>query len=405
MFSLLMSGEPESFKCGRISDLTMKPFPTETIKDLFVQLVKFPTINPPGDTKEVVEFLNQWFIEHKIPSEVITHEKDGLTLHNIIARLGMGQKKILLSGHLDVVPPGAEDGWVANDPFSCCEQEGLVYGRGTADMKGGVAGLLATMLILADEEAFLSEYELVFLGSADEEAGMTGAERLLETGVMEGAACLVIPEATNLHVAVAEKGVFWCKVTTSGKAAHGSMPQEGISAIESMYEIIYLLQQSLKEGRSNTFLGKTTLNIGTIHGGTKINIVPDNCVIETDFRLIPEDAVGFEDKLRTLLGQASHEVHLEVTHILPPVQSDPRHPFVVELCKLSGNPDPIGVTYATDGAILVGEPQSPIPFVVFGPGDPSIIHKSNEHIRFDDVQRFSEVLAKALLSSFPTGAN
>ena len=377
----------------------MQSFPRSLIRSSFKSLIQFQTENPPSFTKNIVNYLKNWFKEQNIPNSTVhAYQKDGTPMHNLVTTLGTGSKKIILCGHLDTVPAGNIEDW-DNPPFEAVEKQGIIYGRGSADMKGGVAGILGTMLMLQDEKDFLKEYQLVFAGTADEEAGMSGAAYLQQTGLMQNARCLIIPEATNLQVGISEKGVFWSKITVHGKAAHGSMPQEGINAIEGAARLMPKLHGLLDQNLQNKWLGQSTLNIGKIHGGNATNVVPDRCTIETDFRLIPEEYNNFETKLRTLLSNFEYQSSVEIGNNLTPIQSDLKFPFIQNLLHQS-KAKPSGMTYATDAAKLIGVLKSPIPFVIFGPGDPTIIHKVNEHIKFEDVAQFSIILAESLLATY-----
>ncbi|MHA2362726.1 MAG: M20 family metallopeptidase [Candidatus Hodarchaeales archaeon] len=381
----------------------MKKFDQPLIKSLLVDLIEYQTENPGGITKEICDYLRDWSTEQGIKSKIYEYVKDDIKLHNIVMTIGTGsKKKIVLSGHLDTVPAGDHAEW-DDHPFAGVEKDGKIYGRGSADMKGGVAGLLATMLMLQDENDLLDNYQIVFAGTADEETDMSGSANLKEIGIMDDAICLVIPEATNLRVGIAEKGVFWGKITVHGKAAHGSMPDEGVNAIEGAVQLFPQLHQILDPKLTNEWLGRSTLNIGTIIGGNKINVVPDTCIFQTDYRLIPEEYDKFEQKLREKLAEfTSYKTSIDVVHKLIPIQSDLNHAFIQNLLNLLKETKPIGVTYGTDGVNLIDQSPSTIPFVIYGPGDPTIIHKVNEHIVFADIEKFSQTLAVNIIKTYST---
>ena len=195
----------------------MQEFNHSLIKSTLIDLIQQQTENPYSLTKDIANYLRDWFHDQGISKVIIdAYPKNEHTLHNIVATLGTGPKKIVLSGHLDTVPAGDRSDW-DDSPFGGVEKNGNIYGRGSSDMKGGVAGILGTMLMLQDETDLLNQYQIVFAGTSDEESGMTGAAHLKEIGVMDDAICLVIPEATNLNVGIAEKGVIWGKITVYGK--------------------------------------------------------------------------------------------------------------------------------------------------------------------------------------------
>jgi succinyl-diaminopimelate desuccinylase len=367
---------------------------------LFVlkRLIQIPTENPPGKTIDIVNFLiNEVFLkEEGFRNEVISYIENGIELHNLITKIGYGRNKIFLSGHFDVVPVGDQNKW-NYPPFSAKEVDGKVYGRGSADMKGGITSLIGTMKLLKTNPKFLNNFELVFLGTADEETGMSGSFTLAERGYLDKAQLLIVAEPTNLNIGIAEKGLLWAKLKIYGKSAHGSMPNEGINAIEGALDIIPQLYDCL-DNKKNRILGQSTLNIGKIIGGTKINVVPDYSELEVDFRLIPEQLKeSVLTKLRAIKSESCN-IELEITKDHPALQSDLNYPFI-KILKKFANTNYIGLSYATDAVYYI-DPNNPVPFVIFGPGNPNIIHKIDEWISVENIFKATELLTNALLQTF-----
>ena len=263
-------------------------------------------------------------------------------------------------------------------------------------MKGGLTSLIGVLKILRTNKEFLKEYELVFVGTADEEDGMSGALALNKKGIMNNASLLIIAEPTDLNIGIAEKGLLWVTLKVNGKAAHGSTPEEGINAIEGGLNIIPQLHTCLLNIK-NPILGHSTLNIGKIKGGTKINIVPDYTELEIDFRLIPEQNPEYViDKLRKLHCDPC-DIDIEITNNLPALQTDVNHNFIKNLKRIS-NRELIGLSYATDAARLINS-DNPVPFVIFGPGNPQNVHTINESITYDQVFLVTKFLTKTLLET------
>jgi len=362
------------------------------------KLIHIPTENPLGKTDEIVDFLiKEVFREEEgFHNEIITHVKDGVELHNLVTKIGSGKKKILLSGHFDTVPVGDQTKW-DYPPFSAKIVDGKIYGRGSADMKGGITSLIGVMKILETNSHFMENCELIFLGTADEETGMTGSLTLAENGYADDAKLLIIAEPTNLNIGIAEKGLLWAILKVYGKSAHGSMPSEGNNAIEAVFDIIPQLYECL-EPKENKILGRSTLNIGKIRGGTKINVVPDYSKLEVDFRLIPEQNHETVISKLNKIKLESCKVEVEILKREPSLQSDLNHPFVQNLRKIS-KAKCIGLSYATDAVNFVA-PNDPIPFIIFGPGNPNVVHKINEWISLDQVFQATELLTKALLKTY-----
>ncbi|MEJ2250424.1 MAG: M20/M25/M40 family metallo-hydrolase [Candidatus Lokiarchaeota archaeon] len=313
------------------------------------KLISFNTEDPLGKTKDIIDFVvNSVFKEQDgFQNRIIEYEKEGVILHNLISQIGTGNKKIVLCGHFDTVPIG---------------------------------------------------YSVIFLGTADEEAGMSGSHYLREnTNIMKDTHILIIPEPTNLKIGIAEKGVIWSKILIHGKAAHGSMPNKGINAIEGAGKLIPNLKSCLNTV-SNPILGKSTLNIGRIKGGSAINVVPEKVELDLDFRIIPEQDPDLLSKKLKLLDCHPCSMEVKVLVQLPALMTETNNSFIVNL-KQNVNKNLIGLPYATDAAYLV-DPQNPIPFIIFGPGDPERIHKIDEYVPLEQIYSCSEYLLKAIIDEF-----
>jgi len=362
------------------------------------KLVQIPSENPPGVTKEIVNFLIDDVFKEELgfQNQVIVNIKNGVELHNLVSTIGNGKEKIVLSGHFDVVPAGDAVQW-EYPPFSAKIKNGRLYGRGSADMKGGIASLIGVIKTLSKIPDFLEKYKLVFVGTADEEAGMAGSINLSKQGVMNDSILLIIAEPTNLKIGIGEKGLLWVKLKITGKSAHGSTPHEGINAIEGALKIIPQLYNCLEE-KTNVILGKSTLNIGKISGGTAINIVPDQAILDLDYRIIPEqDHNSLIDNLKDL-QKHNISIDIEIINELTALQTDINHPFIQNLKEISKS-EVLGLSYATDAAHLINV-NNPIPFVIFGPGDPNNIHKIDEYIELEQVFQATELLTHALLQTY-----
>jgi succinyl-diaminopimelate desuccinylase len=362
------------------------------------KLVQFPTVNPPGKTKEIIDYLiSEVFKESKgFLNEVISYHKKDVELHNLVSKIGTGSQKIIFSGHLDVVPAGDLNLWTY-PPFSAEIIEGKLYGRGACDMKAGIVMLIGIIMNLLEYPEFLKKYTLVFLGSADEEAGMTGAYTCVRKGIMKDSILLIVGEPTNMKIGIAEKGLLWVDLEVQGKAAHASTPHSGLNSIEGALILIPQLYKCVDD-KENPVLGKSTLNIGTIQGGVAHNIVPEKTIMSIDYRLIPEQDTKILMYNLRKIDLAPYNLKAKVTHTLPAMQTDTNHSFLQNLKKLT-NSEFIGLPYATDTAVLI-QPKNSIPFLIYGPGNPEVVHKENEHILLEDIFKSIELLTKTLLKSY-----
>ncbi|MFX1288648.1 MAG: M20 family metallopeptidase [Promethearchaeota archaeon] len=368
------------------------------LKRILRDLVQIPTENPPGKTDEIIDYLvsNVFREAEGFHNDIMGFNKKGVELKNLITRIGTGQKKIILSGHLDVVPAGENSQW-KYPPFSAELVDGKLYGRGACDMKGGLTMLIGTIIHLKEFPELLKNYTILFLASADEESGMTGAYNYVKKGFMKDSILLIIGEPTNMNIGIAEKGLLWADIHVYGKGGHASTPEVGINSIEGTLNIIPQLYNCL-DNVENRILGSSTLNIGKISGGVAYNIVPDKTVLSVDYRYIPEqDYARLSENLQAI-DASPCRVEVKITHTLPALQTEIGIPFIQNLKKFSGKKI-IGIPYATDAGILV-QKRNPVPFVIYGPGDPRVIHKYNEYIKVSDVIKSSEYLSKALLQTY-----
>ncbi|NHJ86916.1 MAG: M20 family metallopeptidase [Asgard group archaeon] len=385
-----------------IIDSIINNIDEELIKRLTKELVALDSQNPPGKCDHIAKYLQE--VGYTLGFESKIYEMDN-DRHNIVLSVGSGEKDIILSGHLDTVPFGDLSQW-KYPPSKVTEVNGKLFGRGTADMKGGVATLIAVMDAINRSDIELN-HRIVFAGTADEEVGMNGAFHLKKHGIMDNAICLIITEATNLRVGIAEKGPFWVRIKVKGKAAHGSRPEIGKNAIEGACIAINHLKKLVPEN-SHNLLGKSTLNIGIINGGVKINIVPEDCSFDCDFRLVPGiDFDQFNSTIAKILTQLTNETGYnyshEIIHQIPAISTDQNEPLVKGFLdwshKIIGVPkEAIGLTYGTDAAALI--PPDNIPFIIFGGGSQAILHQANEYIEFDQLVKATKTITAAIFDVY-----
>lgn len=299
------------------------------------------------------------------------------------------RKKLIFSGHFDTVPPG-------NVEWKYPVYEGRIegnkmYGRGSADMKSGVAAMILAMKYIQASKLQLKG-DLCFLGTVGEEIDCIGAKAAVQKGYLDEASAIVVGEPTSNKVRIAHKGVLWLKVTIYGKTAHGSMPSLGINAINGMVDFLNELRHYSIPFEEHPILGQSTLNIGTIHGGVSTNVVPDQCAIEIDIRTVPgqrhEDIKKDIDKrLKKITKLSQMTYQLEVIHDLSSVYTPHEHEFIKLANETNGsftgiNENPKGVNYYTDASIF-SQALPEIPILIYGPGNPEMAHQPDEYVDTD----------------------
>jgi len=356
--------------------------------DLCRDLVRFNTVNPPGNEREIAEYVSDILSGAGLVVDLVLHTQHRASL---VARLkGDGQLPALVyCGHLDVMPTGGEE-WL-RDPFGGEVVGDKLWGRGATDMKGGLAAMIVAANILASCKQTLKG-DLVLALTADEEVNQFGARELAGRKDLWPAQALVISEPSYNRVYVAEKGQFWLEITTHGKAAHGSMPLLGRNAIMMMVAFLREFDQLKVPHEEHPLLGGMTRSVGTIRGGGSTNIVPECCVATVDQRTVPgQDHDAILRQVTALVDDLAqrwpgYRASVEVLSDLPPVQTPVRDPIVQRFCDVvadvtDARPEPMGVPYTTDAALLV--PPLDVPMIICGPGNPDLAHQSNEYIEVD----------------------
>lgn len=346
-------------------------------------MIRIDSTNPPGNEAPVAEMLGG--LLQKAGFEISFPEL-APGRPNLIARLpGEGGDPLCFSGHMDTVPLG-EAPW-SFDPLGGEIENGHLLGRGSCDMKSGLAALTVAALELASLPQPRGGLSLVF--SAAEESGCDGASMLASTpGVLEKAGAILVAEPTGCRPCLGHKGAFWFTGQTRGKAAHASMPDQGDNAIYKIARAVGKLAGHSFDIPAHPLLGGPTLNVGTIKGGTKVNMVPDRASFALDIRVLPGQ-IGQQvlAELEALLGP---EISLE---LLPAsaeaVWTDSDHPWVREVYQVvegltGAMPEPAGLSYFTDASALkraMGDP----PAVIMGPGPAEQAHQTDERCPLDQI--------------------
>ncbi|MCP1101937.1 succinyl-diaminopimelate desuccinylase [Aequitasia blattaphilus] len=358
---------------------------------LLLDLLEIPSVNGQGGEIKKAEYLMQYFKDHGIDSKIqIIDEKRG----NVLARIKGrdSSKTMVLNGHIDTVPYGDLKSW-ETDPQTPVLKDGKLYARGACDMQSGLAALTYALTHLEKEPAF----DLLFIGTCDEEKGGAGASKLLEEQIIPtNAEIILIGEPTNLNVGVVQKGCLWLSCTFHGKASHGAYPKEGRNAIEDAYKFAFGISEYVK-GFSHPLAGESTAQITEITGGIAQNITPDLCEMTMDIRMVPGLTEEMVLKEASLYGNEK-EITVEIINSREAVEIEPGNTFLKSLKEeVQGSKvscDNIGTAYFTDGSILKGENRK---VLLFGPGDPKLCHQPNECVSLDEYEKAIMILQNFLI--------
>lgn len=396
------------------------------------ELVRIPSVNPMGRTAVGPPYLEAALTEHleevfrrlglKTQRQPVAPGRD-----NLLARLDGevpaedGGPLVLLDAHQDTVPTER----MKIEPWVPSIREGRLYGRGACDTKGGMAAMLAALARLAEEQP-RGMPTIIMACTADEEYRLSGAAALesrLQAANPAKAGTptdfiprlpdsAIIAEPTGLDMVVAHKGVIRWRCHTCGRAAHSSAPDAGENAIYKMGRVLAAIEQFAAEVpgeiASHPLCGGCTLNVGTISGGSSINIVPDHCTIEIEIRVPPGLQAGAatpEIVRSRLIDYLAVEAGLgplihDPPYMQAPPLSDETNAAVSDrlasaVVAVKGECRRLGAPYATDAAFYSA---AGIPAVAFGPGSIQQAHTDDEWVALEQLTQAAEILYRFLTS-------
>jgi acetylornithine deacetylase/succinyl-diaminopimelate desuccinylase family protein len=369
------------------------------VVELTQTLVRTRTVNPPGDEGLASELLVEALRGAGLAATVDNNPETGRP--NVVGHFdtGVPGPHLVFNAHVDVVPPGS--GWT-HDPYGAEIVDGVMYGRGAADTKGGLAAIIVGIgALVRTGEVRCGRISVAAV--ADEEERQTGTNRLRETGLP--ADLVVVAEPTSLVPTIAHKGGALFSVLFTGVASHGSRPHLGINAIEHAARFISRVSEHAKtlSSRQHALLGSPTLTVSEIDGGFAAFAVPDRCRVTIDRRLIPgesaESARAELDTIITVLHDELPEVRAVIKTMFagPPMDTSESHPLIT-ICRRSVESvvghDP--GTRASGGGTDAGiySTFDRIPAVVLGPGDVNFAHAADEHIPLAELENAALVFAR-----------
>jgi len=369
---------------------------------LLRELVRIDSRNPslsdgaPGEAHvaaALAETLRAWGLK----ADVVNAAPGRPNVIAVVKGTG-GGKSLMFNGHIDVV--GVEG--MTHAPFDAFERDGRIYGRGSSDMKGGVAAMCAAASRLAGR----LKGDLIIAAVADEEWRSAGTAALVASGVRADAA--IVTEPTRLRIMPAHKGFAWIEVRVGGKAAHGSRWDIGVDAIRLAGLLLAELDRIDTEDlprKTHGLLGRPSLHAGEIAGGLGISTYPDRCIVRLERRTIPGESA--DDARREVQAacdkvgarRAGFHAEVELTFSQPPSDVAVDAPVVRALSdvlrgrKLETNV--AGMSAWTDAALLNA---AGIPAICFGPGDMGLAHAAEEYIESREVEQAANILESFALT-------
>jgi succinyl-diaminopimelate desuccinylase len=409
----------------------------EDLVELARALIRFPTVNPPGDLYQpCAEFIGRRLSERGFAVNYVRAagtpgDSERYPRINVIARRegNVAGPCVHFNSHIDVVQTGA--GWTF-DPFAAVIRDGKIYGRGACDMKGGLAASIIAVEALIDSGAELPG-TLEISGTADEESGgYGGVHYLAQRGWFSAPRVdhVIIPEPLNVdRVCIGHRGVWWAEIETHGRMAHGSMPFLGDCAVRHMNAFIDRLERDLypKLAARRTDMPvvpsgarHSTMNINSIHGGQAeasgfpAPCVPDSCRIVIDRRLLIEENMdGVKGEVRDLLEQLVAEregfaYELRDIFEVPPTMADRNGPVArstaAAIQRVLGREAEFVCspgTYDQKHIDRIGKLRD---CIAYGPGILDLAHQPDEYVLIDDMVNSAKVMALSAHALLAGGA-
>jgi len=382
----------------------MKPASLESdeVVGLLRDLIRIPSVNPslapgePGGEAAIASFIRDWLAARGVKAAL---EEAAPGRPNVVGTIGSGEgPALVLCGHIDTV--GTEGMTIA--PFDPRLEDGRIYGRGSYDMKCGVAALLSAGAAL-QQTGVTGTVTLALV--ADEEYSSLGAERFAARCRADGC---ILAEPTEGSLVIAHKGFVWATLKTEGRAAHGSRWDLGRSAIGMMGRIVAALEEfdgGVLRSREHPLVGPASMHCATIQGGTGLTTYAPECELKIERRTLPgETPEGVLEELRRVVAKVGEKAEITLDFARPSLTCDPRSAIVRSVqgaaASVAGSPPKeIGVGYWTDAAIFA---NAGIPSVIYGPSGAGA-HEAVEWAESASVVRCAEVLFEAA-RRFGTGS-
>jgi succinyl-diaminopimelate desuccinylase len=381
---------------------------TNQARELAQALVRFPSVVPPGDYREVTSYAAD--VLRDVGADEVKIVGPSPEKANVLAyfRGKGGGPTLALNGHLDVVPiSSSEEAEWRVDPFAGELIDGALYGRGAVDMKGQIATMIVAMKSLRDA-GIRTRGDVILALTGDEEQGsdFTGAGYLVDNDLVP-ADYVIVGEPSGMNIVRYHKGVCWFRLVTRGKSFHAGYPEKGVNAIEHMIHLIQAIANTRLTHQPHPVLGSYSISFDTIRGGTKVNCIADYCEAEFDIRSLPDQAAEqIEQEIKQVLSSVKQQIptlDAELITIKKRAALDYPEPYplfdmVAEAVRFvkGRDPDFIGHIANSDAQHFrrVG-----IPAVWMGPGLLSQnAHTANEYITQEQLTEGIKFFAQAAVT-------
>ncbi|ARQ00556.1 acetylornithine deacetylase [Pseudorhodoplanes sinuspersici] len=375
----------------------------QTTLEILDALIGFPSISRDSNL-DIVSWIESYLARHDVRSQRIA-DRTGAKA-SILATIGPSDRAgIVLSAHTDVVPVDGQD-W-SSPPFTATRRDNRIVGRGATDMKGFIAGVLAHA---PHFKAAATQTPVHIALSYDEEVGCLGAPDLVDVvaSLPTKPALCIVGEPTGLNAVYAHKGKVARRIIVTGRGGHSALPHRAANAVTAAARLVNNISD-LADTTSNSDVRDeafdppyTTIHVGSLHGGTALNLVPDRAVIEFEIRDIPGTDVAsllaqidrFIDEQRNDLKRQASEADIIVENIssYPSLMIAQNDAAVATVARLADSKHPAGtVSFGTEAGLYA---KAGIPTVVCGPGDIGRAHKADEWIGIDELAQADAMMKR-----------
>lgn len=367
------------------------------------QLVQIDSSDPGAYESEISDFIFQWLKEHAPQAQI--EQEEALPGRKNVRAVLKGKKEtsaLVFICHMDTVMLG--EGWTMSTPLEGKILDDRLYGRGSCDMKSGLACAMVTFSDLAKAVANGKELkqDCVFIASVDEEDYMRGGEKAIASSWVKKDDLIMDCEPTNGQIRVAHKGRTWIDLTVHGITAHASTPEQGVDAIAALAEMISRIRKHIETLPVHEKLGKSTVTFGLIKGGYRPYVVPDYAKVWVDMRLVPPaNTDEVIEMFKAVIAEVKEEfkgitVDMELDGNRPPIEEKKDNQLLAYLKEsvehVTKEQPVVGVfTGYSDTAVIAGQTGN-INTLSYGPGNLELAHKPNEYVELKDITRCHEVL-------------
>ncbi len=379
----------------------------EKTLEVLQQLVRLRTVLPRADEKDLVRYVVSLFPPDTLETHVIDHGDNRASLVAVLPGLDRS-RKIAFEGHTDTLPVFRQEDWDYS-PFGAHYHEGYIYGRGSANMKGGITAMVMALLhFVTQGQKPPADIVLCLCADGDAET-FYGATAVAKGGFLEGVQEIIFAEPTNLRVAIAQRGGIWMDIDVKGRSCYACRSELGVNAVEKVVQFHNLLTENIVHSRkeAHPFFGKPTCTLTALEGGLKGFLIPDEATATIDIRLLPDQ--DHEEVVRSI-GKIADEMMRETPRLSiatrikasrPSVGMTPDAPMIrrfEETLRAQNRPVcETGLFYLTDASILI--PALGVPFLFYGPGEEVYTCLTNERIELDSVVEAAETFVRYIAGS------